>query len=154
MTKVATKTCCGLALTISIFCYVIRIIMKKNIKEITIGRNTRIKDIQEEFRLIYPYLAIDFSDKRSEGFFKSRKVNPDNLISNIYCTPGTIKLNVDEERTISEVENEWLELLGLSIQILRKSGNVWNVISITNSWTLQSQNRAGEFISTEMEKAS
>jgi hypothetical protein len=40
--------------------------------------------------------------------------------------------------------------LGVIVQVSRKSGNVWNVISITEGWTLESQNSAGEFISSEM----
>ena len=39
------------------------------------------------------------------------------------------------------------------MQVFRKSGNIWNAISLTDSWTLESQNEAGEFISTEMSAA-
>jgi hypothetical protein len=34
--------------------------------------------------------------------------------------------------------------------VSRKSGNVWNMISVTDGWTLESQNSAGEFISSQM----
>jgi hypothetical protein len=32
----------------------------------------------------------------------------------------------------------------------RKSGNVWNVISVTDGWTLENQNASGQFISSVM----
>ena len=123
--------------------------MQKDIKEIIITSDTKVKDVQKNFSSFYPFLKIE-----SQRFSKNQKVDPDNLISKNLHLLGSVKLNVDEERTIAEVENDCQELLGLSIQIFRKSGNVWNAISITNSWTLQSQNTAGEFISTEMQKAS
>ncbi len=44
-------------------------------------------------------------------------------------------------------------MLGLYIQVFGKSGNVWNVISFTDSWTLESHNKAAEFISAEMAAA-
>ena len=128
--------------------------MQKKIKEITITRDTVVRDIQNEFAIFYPFLKIEFSRKESGVLYKNHKVNSDTLPSRISNLSGPLKLNVDEERTIAEVENDCQKLLGLSIQICRKSGNVWNAISLTNSWTLQSQNMAGEFISTEMQKAS
>jgi hypothetical protein len=123
-------------------------------KEITITNDTKVRDVQTEFEAYYPFLKIEFSKSKSGILTRSHKVNSDSLISKISNLPVPVILNVDVERTIAEVEKECQDLLGLSIQICRKSGNVWNAISITNSWTLQSQNTAGEFISAEMQKAS
>ncbi|MCW3110780.1 MAG: hypothetical protein JWQ09_5286 [Segetibacter sp.] len=128
--------------------------MQKDIKEITITGATKVRDVQKEFASFYPFLKIEFSKNEHGVFFKNHKVNPENSVIKSGHLAVRVKLNVDEERTIAEVEKDCHELLGLSIQICRKSGNVWNAISITNSWTLQSQNMAGEFISTEMQKAS
>lgn len=127
--------------------------MQEN-KKITITIDTKVKDVQTEFEAYYPFLKIEFSKNKSETFNKSHTVKPDNLISNISYLTARVNLNIDGERTIAEVEKDCLDLLGLSIQICRKSGNVWNAISITNSWSLETQNMAGEFISTEMQKAS
>ena len=127
--------------------------MQEN-KEITIGNDTKVKDIQIAFEAYYPFLKIEFSTNGSRIFSKSHKVDSDILISKISNFPTPVHLDVDVDRTIAEVEKDCRDLLGLSIQICRKSGNVWNAISLTNSWTLQSQNVAGEFISTEMQKAS
>jgi hypothetical protein len=128
--------------------------MQKNIKEITITSDSKVRDVQKEFEAYYPFLKIEFSKNNSQVFSKSHKVNPENSVIKSSLVPVLVKLNLDEERTIAEVESDCYELLGLCIQICRKSGNVWNAISITNNWTLQSQNVAGEFISTEMQKAS
>lgn len=42
---------------------------------------------------------------------------------------------------------------GLSVLVFKKQENVWNALSLTKSWTLESQN-AAEFISAEMAKGS
>jgi hypothetical protein len=127
---------------------------EKNIKEITITGDTKVTDVQKEFEAYYPFLKIEFSKNNGRIFSKSHKVNPENSVINSPDVPVCISLNLSAERTISEVENDCYDSFGLSIQICRKSGNVWNAISITNSWTLESQNMAGEFISTEMQKPS
>ncbi|MCW3114980.1 MAG: hypothetical protein JWR18_3376 [Segetibacter sp.] len=126
--------------------------MQKDFKEISITGATKVRDVQKEFASFYPFLKIEFSKNEHGIFSKNHKVNPENSLIKSGHSPLHVKLNVDEERTIAEVERDCHELSGLSIQICRKSGNVWNAISITNSWSLQSQNMAGEFISTEMQK--
>ena len=63
-----------------------------------------------------------------------------------------MKLNVGEERTIAKVEKGCQELLGLFMIICRKSGNVWNVISLTNI-DFSKSNIGGDYISTEIQKA-
>ena len=128
--------------------------MEKNTNEIIITGVTKVRDVQKEFEQFYPFLKIEFSKAEKGNSSKSHTFKPENSIIEITELPASVKLNVDEERTISEVEKDCHELLGLSIEVFRKSGNVWNAISLTNSWTLQSQNKAGEFISTEMAAAS
>lgn len=114
-------------------------------------RDSHLADIQNAFNLFYPFLKIEFSTNTKGIFaFKKHKLNPETSLNGIAILSEPVTLNVDEDRTIAEVEVDCMELLGLSIQVFRKSGNVWNVISLTDSWTLASQNKAGEFISTEM----
>ncbi|MDQ6815056.1 MAG: hypothetical protein M3040_15075 [Bacteroidota bacterium] len=121
-------------------------------KVITVNSHTKIGDVQTAFEVYYPFLKIEFSKNSLAIFSKTHKVSADILIGKISHFSASVNLKVGVDRTIDEVEKDCYELLGLSTQICRKSGNVWNPISITNSWTLQSQNSAGEFISTEMQK--
>ena len=129
-------------------------IMQETNKKLSIISDTKVRDVQTEFELLYPFLKIEFAKRGSEIFSESQKINPDALLSRFSNLPMSVVVNVDEERTIAEVEKDCMALLGLTVQICRKSGNVCNAISLTNNWTLQSQNAAGEFISTEMQKAS
>ena len=47
-------------------------------------------------------------------------------------------------------QGEIFGLLGLNAKISRKSGKVWNAISLTKGWTLERQNAAGEYVSEIM----
>ncbi|MDB5245641.1 MAG: hypothetical protein JWQ40_35 [Segetibacter sp.] len=129
--------------------------MKPVSKELIISGYSVVRDIQKAFNSHYPFLKIEFSTN-PKGVFSLKKhmVSPESSMSKITHLPTPIQLNVAEYRTVAEVEKDCTEFLGLSMQVFRKSGNVWNVISLTDSWTLESQNNAGEFISTEMAAAS
>src|SRR4051794_17951006 len=125
--------------------------MEQISKEIIITSAILVIDIQKQFTLFYPFLKIEFFAKPNAiSSLKKHTVNSATSISKLTSLPATVKLNVAEDRTVAQVEQDFREQLGLSIQVFRKSGNVWNAISLTDSWTLESQNKAGEFISTEM----
>ena len=46
--------------------------------------------------------------------------------------------------TVSDLEQKFAELFGLSVQVFRKSANVWLETTVTDGWTLEEQNRQGE----------
>ena len=50
---------------------------------------------------------------------------------------------VTQNETVSTLENELWKNFGLSAQVFRKSGNLWIETSLTDSWTLEQQNREG-----------
>ena len=62
-----------------------------------------------------------------------------------------IHIDVSDEQTIGALIKDFKHNSGTNIDVYRKSGNVWNMISLTESWTLKSQNNAGKFISCEMQ---
>ncbi len=59
-------------------------------------------------------------------------------------------IDINRNRTVAELSRELQDILGVLVRVSRKSGNVWSTISISDSWTLQSQNIAGEYISSQM----
>jgi hypothetical protein len=62
------------------------------------------------------------------------------------------KINISNNITIGDLTHKLEALLGVIIQVFRKCGNVWNVISLTSEWTLENQNASGLFISSEMNR--
>lgn len=127
--------------------------MKQEHKEILINEDSLVVDIQNMFNLYYPYLKIELQKTDVYAATSKSKVNPSFTIRQLIPVPVPQNVNVEPHRTVAELASDFNELLGLSIQVFRKSGNVWNVISLTNGWTLESQNKAGEFISSEMATA-
>lgn len=121
-------------------------------KEIVISSDSLVKDIQQQFNLLYPYLKIEFSRKNGKPVptAKPATASPTNKIKELTSIEAPQKVSLDQSRTVAELASDFLSKLGLSVQLFRKSGNIWNVISLTEGWTLENQNKAGEFISTEM----
>ena len=125
--------------------------MESDIEGIFITHNSRIVDIQAEFTARYPFLKIDFfkPGKNIKGL-KSIKIESGTSLDKLAGTGTSWRIDINCSRTISEISQDFLNTLGVIVQVSRKSGNVWNVISVTEGWTLKSQNTAGEFISSLM----
>ena len=129
--------------------------MENTSRVILITSDSPVKSIQNTFNLFYPFLHIEFATSSKGVFsFKKHQLTEETIIGKVVNVAEDIILNIEEERTIAEIEKDFNDLLKLCIQVFRKSGNVWNEISLTDSWTLKSQNKAGEFISSEMAVAS
>ncbi|MEO8109383.1 MAG: hypothetical protein ABI594_05100 [Ginsengibacter sp.] len=119
-------------------------------RTIHINNDSLVRDIQSEFSSWYPFLKIEFHAKKIN--LKSSRMpslEPHFQLKQLAeILPGEIDIN--GHRTVEEVSNDIQGMLPVIVQMSRKSGNVWNTISISHGWTLQSQNTAGEFISSEM----
>jgi hypothetical protein len=97
--------------------------------KIVIKKSSTTREIQEQFNSRYPFLKIEF------------------LKDMIKFTNGaTVK--IDKNRTVRELEKDFKENTGVTIQVFRKSGNVWIKTGITDDWTLEQQNQEGEQISS------
>lgn len=120
--------------------------------EIVISGDSLIMDIQQQFSMLYPYLKIEFFKKnnKTSPSAKLSAASPQNKIKELTNLETPQKLNVGNTRTVAEIASDFYKQIGLSVLLFRKSGNIWNTISLTEGWTLENQNKAGEFISTEM----
>ena len=120
-------------------------------KEISINNETFLKDIQASFNTYYPYLKIEFWEPK-KSFIKSGSANNHNSkqVKDVSYLSEPVAIDVSDNHTIEQVVKDFKKNSGTNIDVYRKSGNVWNVITLTDSWTLESQNNAGKFISCEM----
>jgi hypothetical protein len=123
--------------------------MELNNKEILISKDTLLTDIQDAFNTLYPYLKIEFIQAETEKPLSRLSPNTTIAVKQAINISSPTKINFHSNRSVSDITNEF-SALGLPVAVFRKSGKVWNVISVTNGWSLESQNEAGEFISTEM----
>ncbi len=59
----------------------------------------------------------------------------------------SLTIDIDDKRTVFELEDDFKKTLGLSIKLFRKSGSMWVQTTLTNNWSLKKQNEEGEFMS-------
>ena len=125
--------------------------MEPNNKEILINKDCQLIDIQSVFTANYPFLRIEFIQiEKDAKSLKRTMIDPLTSLKQLTILDAPTKIDINKDRTVSEVSNDFEKTLRAIVQVSRKSGNVWNMISVTDSWTLQSQNTAGEYISLEM----
>lgn len=125
--------------------------MNSNKKEILITKDSILVDIQSAFTAFFPFLKIDFLQPNTlSKSSKNLTVHPHTALKSLSNINTPKKINIDNGRTVSEVCDDFKNALGFAVEVSRKSGNVWNVISVTEGWTLESQNAAGKFISSVM----
>ena len=108
-------------------------------------------DLQGAFSIRYPFLKIEFLENKISGRrLGNTKIDPRTFLKQLINLPVSRKIDIDSQRTVSELLRDFENIPGIIVQVSRKSGNVWNRISVTDGWTLESQNSAGEFISLQM----
>ncbi len=61
-------------------------------------------------------------------------------------------LTITPNMTVAELEQNFNDVYGLSVQVFRKSGNVWLETTATDDWTLKSQNEQGQELSDYYER--
>ena len=124
--------------------------------ELKIEQETSVKDIQKEFNAFYPYLKIEFFENaypENKPFPKAKKIDANKLIRQITKSRNWGKINMNGNRMVADFENDFLKLFGLSVQVFRKSGTLWIETTLTDNWTLDKQNKEGEFLNQQSSKS-
>ncbi|MGO4292171.1 hypothetical protein [Chitinophaga sp. RAB17] len=114
--------------------------------QIYISEEAVVRDIQEKFQTMYPYLKLEFFRKpHTKGACspEAEKISSDTPIEKIRMIHSFGWLDISYYRTAAAVEHDFGYLFGLSAQILRKAGNLWLETTITDNWTLEELNNAG-----------
>lgn len=102
-----------------------------------------IREVQQEFQKHFPYLKIEFYKHLTplkEG--STTREYYDNSLKLGELTgenkKGTIQIN--EQMKVSELEQLFYSLFGVTAQVYRRSGNIWLQTTTTDNWTLAEQN--------------
>ena len=100
-------------------------------------------------------MAIEFfktPHKIGEGSAKNLLHHSNRFVRDCRLKQTDGELEISESMTVSELEQAFQKQFGLSIQVFRKSGNVWLETSATDAWTLVQQNNEGMELSTQMDQ--
>lgn len=132
------------------------ILSKIKIMKIEIASSKTIKEIQDEFSHEFPYLALHFFGLRSVAtdlFSKENKIeNANQTLGELYVLEHAGAIEVHGDVKVDTLENQFLDEFNISVQLYRKSGNLWLQTIETNHWTLSEQNLEGEEMDRNVEK--
>lgn len=115
---------------------------------IIIDDQTKICEIQAEFNKRFPFLKLEFFGWEPE---EGKKFSKKNLITDVSKTIGEIRhihipghLKILGSQKVKTLENNFADNFGINVQVFRKSNNVWILTTVTDTWTLEEQNRIAE----------
>jgi hypothetical protein len=115
--------------------------------EMLINDYNNFQTIQVDFNRIFPYLRLEFISKSGEvGSAQVRINSAQKPLSNYRIDSDNI-ITITPEDTVGDLEKKFLQIYGLNVLVLRKSGKAWLETSLTESWTLAEQNKQGEQLS-------
>jgi hypothetical protein len=118
--------------------------------KIAINDNRKILAIQEEFSEIFPYLKLEFFAKphiKGGASLKTCIKHNTKTLEECRTIHNNGEITITPEITVSNLEQRFIDVYGLSVQVFRKSGKVWLETTVTDGWTLLEQNRQGEDLS-------
>lgn len=116
-----------------------------------ISADKSIKQVQEDFSHLFPYLKIEFfrngTIARKDRYPAATLISNDHPISAAQTRPkNNGDLYLEETMTVAELEQSFLTHFGLSVQVFRRSGKLWLETTMTDNWTLKQQNDHGREI--------
>lgn len=120
---------------------------------IEINDTTSLRHIQERFSDYYPYLEIRFyskSHKKYEASEDKNQISPEKTIGEIKKTHLSAALEIQPWYKVSDIEKEFQNRFGLSVQILRKEKNKWEQTTGMDDFTIKDLNEVGRNSSDEV----
>ena len=117
---------------------------------IQISDNKLIQEVQDEFQREYPFLKLEFyrpQTKSQKVNLRRQAISGSSPIEAIRRIDATGLLDISENRSISEVEDDLKNIFGLYVEVFRKSGNLWIETTLTHQWSLHRQNLEGRQMS-------
>jgi glycerol-3-phosphate O-acyltransferase len=120
--------------------------------QMMINGDRLVRDVQQEFSRVYPFLKIEFF--RINGLQKAKAIKENQIKHDqkLRSAKGRdIKkgdLVIDDVMSVADLEKAFMAKFGLITQVFRKSGNIWLETTITDSWSLKQQNEMGREITT------
>jgi hypothetical protein len=118
---------------------------------LTIGGDTRLSSLQSDFNNYFPYLKIEFfkiPHRIGEALAKNLIYDKNKMVRDCRLIKSEGVLEFSNSMTVSDFEDKFQKEFGLSVQVFRRSGNVWLETSATDSWTLEQQNSEGAELSS------
>ncbi len=128
-----------------------KVTMEVEKEDIKLDQHHTLAELQAAFTRRYSFLKIDFFEvDKTTGLPKATQMDYNTKLTKLPVQDLHASIDISHDKTVAEVTSDFFTKMGVSAQVSRKSGKIWNVITVTESWTLKTQNTAAEFISSLM----
>lgn len=120
-----------------------------------IDNDKLIATLQEEFNQFFPFLGLEFyagDHDFTKPSSKKVKSNGNRTVGECRKEVGSGTVTIFPEMSVADLEDIFKYSFAMSVQVLRKSGNVWLETNHTDTWSLEEQNRQGELVSAHLRK--
>lgn len=111
---------------------------------IEINDNTTLREIMDVFSDYYPYLKLSFyknPHKKYEESKESDLIADSRLIDQIKHTHVSGLIEMTPLNKVKDVEKEFMDRFGLSVQVLRKAKDEWVQTTGMDDFTLKDVNQ-------------
>lgn len=126
--------------------------MKNLVMHIAINKETLLREIQQAFCNYFPYLKIEFYRSPHRIYIESPVTDQLDLSFTVgELNPGLEEgeLQILPEFKVADLEKEFQDHFGVSVQVFRKQENSWEQSTGTDDFTLAQLNRFGSDSSDE-----
>lgn len=111
--------------------------------KIDINDHRKLHAIQEEFVSLFPNLRLEFYSRASHV----KDAHPEKPVDNLAKTLGQCRnvhtkgtLTITPNMTVAELQNNFDDVYGVRVHVLKKEGNGWVEPADKNRLTLNEQN--------------
>lgn len=115
--------------------------------KLQIDKDTKVRDVQKQFAEEYPFLKIEFYKRphiESELSSVKDRIPPNEIISKVSNYKGKKSIDINQQRTVADLEAAVYKKLGIGMQVSRRMGTTWLETSLTDNRTLGAQNEQGK----------
>jgi len=113
---------------------------------------TILSDIQKTFSDFYPYLSIQFyrdHHPKYEASPNDKLIDPQKTIGEVRKTHVSALIEIQPHYHVVDVEREFMERLGLSVQVMKKEKDQWEQTTGLDNLSLKDLNILGRNSSDE-----
>ena len=117
--------------------------------KIKISYSKKMSAVKDSFHSMFPYLKIEFFDvfhSLGEATSKKHLISGDMSLEQLNPLIKEGIITITGSQTVQEIEQDFKEKFGLSIQVFRKQKDVWIETTHTDLLTLEKQNDMGKKI--------
>lgn len=114
--------------------------------------HTYIKDIQKTFSDFYLFLSLQFytgHHGKYESSSEKNLIDPNQKIGEVRSSHLSALIEIQPHYRVADVEREFSERLGLSVQVMKKENDHWEQTTGLDNLTLKDLNIMGRNSSDE-----